>query len=91
MMLIDFSALELPNESPFFDDNDCLNWKLCKQLIGKHNIATIPSFPFYSPEYQHLAGGILRVCFCKTDDIISDAENAILNLKPYIKCNKTTK
>ena len=85
MMLIDFSSLELPESSPYFDNNDSLNWKLCKQLIGKHNIATIPSLPFYSPNYQYLADGMLRICFCKTEDIIYEAEKAIYNLKPFIK------
>ena len=85
MMVVDFSRFNLPEKSEFFSDTDPLDLKICKELIASHNLATIPLSAFYTPENRHHAGGMLRLCFCKTDDLINDAEIAIKNLAKHIR------
>lgn len=87
-MVVDFSSFILPKESKYFNATDPLDLKICKELIACHNLATIPMSSFYTPENRHHAGGMLRLCFCKTDDLISDAEKAIRNLAANINKNK---
>ncbi|MEZ4663056.1 MAG: hypothetical protein R2911_36370 [Caldilineaceae bacterium] len=42
-------------------------------LTREVGVAAIPPSHFYSPPHQHLTHNLIRLCFCKTDDMLEAA------------------
>ena len=87
MMVVDFSNLNVPEESEHFRNDESEDWKVCKFLIGECKLATIPLSPFYSPEHNDRSQRLLRLCFAKTPEII---EEAVVQIKSLPRINTSS-
>ncbi len=61
-VLADFKAWGFDNDVEF-----------CRHLTQKAGVAAIPPSSFYSEPHQDLARTLVRFCFCKTDETLSEA------------------
>eukprot|EP01095_Lingulamoeba_sp_RSL-Kostka_P017364 TRINITY_DN8953_c0_g1_i1.p1 TRINITY_DN8953_c0_g1~~TRINITY_DN8953_c0_g1_i1.p1 ORF type:complete len:421 (+),score=127.50 TRINITY_DN8953_c0_g1_i1:70-1332(+) len=78
MLVADSSNYKLINENN--DEQETIDYLKVKQLIKLDNIAAIPMFFFYTKENQHLSGNLIRFCFCKTDELLNEAHEKLVNL-----------
>eukprot|EP00007_Cunea_sp_BSH-02190019_P005905 CAMPEP_0174244326 /NCGR_PEP_ID=MMETSP0417-20130205/34914_1 /TAXON_ID=242541 /ORGANISM="Mayorella sp, Strain BSH-02190019" /LENGTH=430 /DNA_ID=CAMNT_0015323999 /DNA_START=58 /DNA_END=1350 /DNA_ORIENTATION=+ len=70
-MMIDTSAITLPEEDK--DESRPRDFAVAKYLTRKAGVLGIPPSAFYSEPNKTLADNLLRVCFCKTDDVLDAA------------------
>jgi N-succinyldiaminopimelate aminotransferase len=56
--------------APLGWDDDAV---FCRELTTRFGIAAIPPGAFYSEEHRHLARGLARFCFCKSDETLRAA------------------
>jgi len=69
------------------------DWALCQWLAEEKGLLCIPSSPFFSEE-SRLAGAsdeFVRIAFCKTDETIQQAADALRALKAETTTTSTTK
>jgi aspartate/methionine/tyrosine aminotransferase len=66
-------------EGTYFILADCSSWgfandaDFCRYLTTEVGVGAIPPSAFYSEPHKELARTLVRFCFCKTDDILSQA------------------
>jgi len=66
-------------EGTYFILADCRSWgfandaDFCRYLTTEVGVGAIPPSAFYSESHKELARTLVRFCFCKTDEILSQA------------------
>jgi N-succinyldiaminopimelate aminotransferase len=66
-------------EGTYFILADCGSWgfandaDFCRYLTTEVGVGAIPPSAFYSEDHKALARTLVRFCFCKTDEILSQA------------------
>lgn len=60
------------------------DWALCQWMAEEIGLLCIPSSPFFSPQRaeEGASDSFIRVAFCKADETIEAAANALSRLKP---------
>jgi aspartate/methionine/tyrosine aminotransferase len=70
-------------EGTYFILADCGSWgfandaDFCRYLTTEVGVGAIPPSAFYSEEHKELAGTLVRFCFCKTDETLSQAADKL--------------
>lgn len=64
--------------SEVFDGTDV---EFTRHLITEIGVACIPPSPFYSEAHRHIAKGLARFAFCKSDDTLRTAGERMAKLK----------
>jgi aspartate/methionine/tyrosine aminotransferase len=87
-ILVDIGKVKLPEgagtEKTITGQNLHLkDWNFCRWLTTEMGVAAIPVSAFYSEE--HMPNNVIRLAFCKTDDILSRARDNLLKLKDLIQ------
>jgi len=59
---------------------DLHDWNVCRFLTTEVGVTAIPPSAFYCKEHQHLVAGYARFCFCKTDDMLDEADKRLTKL-----------
>lgn len=75
-ILVDTSHLDVP--VPAGERRD---FAVCRWLTTQVGVAAIPPSPFYSEAHKSMTDGLARFCFCKTDDLLSDAAKRLALIK----------
>lgn len=60
------------------------DYAICRWLTTEIGVTAIPPSAFYQPENKHLAGSMVRVCFCKTDETLDTARERLQRIKKYL-------
>jgi aspartate/methionine/tyrosine aminotransferase len=72
-------------EGTYFILADCGSWgfandaDFCRYLTTEVGVGAIPPSAFYSESHKDLARTLVRFCFCKTDEILSQAAEKLKN------------
>ncbi len=72
-------------EGTYFILADCGSWgfandaDFCRYLTTEVGVGAIPPSAFYSEDHKALARTLVRFCFCKTDEILSQAAEKLKN------------
>ena len=74
-ILADSSTLDVPAEPGVLRDVSAARW-----LTREVGVAAIPPSHFYSPAHQHLTDNLIRLCFCKTDEMLEAAAERLQRL-----------
>ena len=72
-VLSDWSKLGVTDELIEDNSNDSRDIKFFRWLAKKRKLIVIPLSAFYGDEHKHLAQGLMRVCFVKQDQTITNA------------------
>lgn len=58
------------------------DWAFCRWLAIEHGLVAIPTSPFFSEasRAKGLGNGLVRFCFCKTDDTIEAADEVLAKM-----------
>lgn len=58
------------------------DWAFCRWLAIEHGLVAIPTSPFFSEasRARGLGNGLVRFCFCKTDDTIEAADEVLAKM-----------
>lgn len=58
------------------------DWAFCRWLAIEHGLIAIPTSPFFSAasRAKGLGSGLVRFCFCKTDETIEAAAEVLLKM-----------
>jgi aspartate/methionine/tyrosine aminotransferase len=70
-------------EGTYFILADCASWgfdndvDFCRYLTTEVGVGAIPPSAFYSDAHKGLARTLVRFCFCKTGEILSQAAEKI--------------
>lgn len=58
------------------------DWAFCRWLAIEHGLVAIPTSPFFSEESRAkgLGNGLVRFCFCKTDETIEAADQVLAKM-----------
>lgn len=58
------------------------DWAFCRWLALEHGLVAIPTSPFFSAasRAKGLGNGLVRFCFCKTDDTLGAAAKVLLKM-----------
>lgn len=58
------------------------DWAFCRWLAIEHGLVAIPTSPFFSAasRAKGLGSGLVRFCFCKTDETIEAAAEVLLKM-----------
>ena len=67
-IIFDTSGLDIPVETGARRD-----YSVCRWFTQHVGVTAIPLSPFYSQAHQDLTDNLARFCFCKTDDLLSQA------------------
>jgi len=59
---------------------DLHDWNVCRFLTTEIGVTAIPPSAFYCKEHQHLVGSYIRLCFCKTDEMLDEAKKRLKKL-----------
>ena len=54
---------------------------VCRWLTRTAGVAAIPPSPFYSEPHRHLTDNLARFTFCKSDDLLEEAERRLLAMR----------
>ncbi|CAN0033003.1 unnamed protein product, partial [Phaeothamnion confervicola] len=57
------------------------DWAFCRWMAKEHGLIAIPTSAFFSPENRHRGGRYVRFCFCKTDETLAAAAEALAGLQ----------
>jgi len=61
--------------TPFgFDGTD---YDFCKSITEKARVGAIPTSVFYHPKSPNVPHNLIRFCFCKRDEVLSEAANRL--------------
>lgn len=89
-LLVDMSRLKvnLP-EHPSEESSDPTvmeprDYAICRWLTTEIGVTAIPPSAFYQPENKHLAGNMVRICFCKTDETLDLARDRLQKVKKHL-------
>jgi len=72
-------------EGTYFILADCSSWgsandaDFCRYLTTEVGVGAIPPSAFYSEPHKELARTLVRFCFCKTDETLSEAAEKLKN------------
>ena len=81
-VLCDTSQVDVPIEFLERESESCVpmtrDWALCRYLTEEVKVAAIPPSAFYCKENRHLAANLVRFAFCKSDDVLHEARNRLL-------------
>ena len=55
------------------------DWAFCRWLALEHGLVAIPTSPFFSAasRAKGLGNGLVRFCFCKTDETLEAADKVL--------------
>jgi hypothetical protein len=53
---------------------------ISEELIVNHKITILPCGWFYGANQEKIPGDLMRVCFCKSDDVLEKLESALRNV-----------
>ncbi|CBN74154.1 Kynurenine/Oxoglutarate Transaminase [Ectocarpus siliculosus] len=58
------------------------DWAFCRWLAIEHGLVAIPTSPFFSEDSRKkgLGNGLVRFCFCKTDETIEAAAEVLMKM-----------
>ncbi|CAM9351098.1 unnamed protein product [Discosporangium mesarthrocarpum] len=58
------------------------DWAFCRWMAKEHGLVAIPTSAFFSAESREagIGDGLVRFCFCKTDETLSKASEALRNM-----------
>lgn len=58
------------------------DWAFCRWLALEYGLVAIPASPFFSPasRAKGLGNGLVRFCFCKTDETIAAAARILVKM-----------
>ncbi|CAM9463822.1 unnamed protein product, partial [Ectocarpus fasciculatus] len=58
------------------------DWAFCRWLAIEHGLVAIPTSPFFSEDSREggLGNGLVRFCFCKTDETIEAAAEVLMKM-----------
>lgn len=58
------------------------DWAFCRWLAIEHGLVAIPTSPFFSENSRKkgLGNGLVRFCFCKTDETIEAAAEVLMKM-----------
>lgn len=58
------------------------DWAFCRWMALEHNLVAIPTSPFFSAasRAKGIGGGLVRFCFCKTDETLDAAAEALVKM-----------
>ena len=58
------------------------DWAFCRWLAIEHGLVAIPTSPFFSAASRAKAttSGLVRFCFCKTDETLEAATEVLLKM-----------
>lgn len=60
------------------------DWSLCQWMAEEKGVLCIPSSPFFSGEREGASDEFIRVAFCKTDETIERAAEALMGLRSAV-------
>lgn len=58
------------------------DWAFCRWMAIEHGLVAIPTSPFFSEasRAKGLGNGLVRFCFCKTDETIEAADEVLMKM-----------
>jgi len=85
-LLVNASKVKIPDDYQFPQHivEKGYNFKLCYFFTKEIGVTGIPPSEFFSDENRHLVDNYVRFAFCKTWDVLEEAEKRLLKVKQFI-------